>query len=140
MVSNSRTKLRMKLLNVEKRDNIEFYLCCKFQCSPFSVHCKTDVTDGMTNELPYAVAPPLGIIILQAMTFLLCGKFGIKYEEGTIAFKKVNLFLDFELQKLFFFYFYHRFCQILVNSLGTALFCCKFNLVDTDQFSCEYLV
>ena len=28
----------------------------------------------------------------------------------------------------------------LLNSLGTALFCCKFNLVDTDQFSCEYLV
>ena len=27
-----------------------------------------------------------------------------------------------------------------LNSLGTALFCCKFNLVDTDQFSCEYLV
>ena len=27
-----------------------------------------------------------------------------------------------------------------VNSLGTALFCCKFNHVDTDQFSCEYLV
>ena len=26
------------------------------------------------------------------------------------------------------------------NSLETALFCCKFNLVDTDQFSCEYLV
>ena len=66
MVSNSRTKLRMKLLNVEKRDNIEFYLCCKFQCSPFSVHCKTDVTDGMTNELPYAVAPPLGIINMMA--------------------------------------------------------------------------
>ena len=33
-------------------------------------------------------------------------------------------------------------CVILcyLNSLGTALFCCKFNLVDTDQFSCEYLV
>ena len=28
----------------------------------------------------------------------------------------------------------------VLNSLGTALFCCKFNLVDTDQFSCEYLV
>ena len=28
----------------------------------------------------------------------------------------------------------------MINSLGTALFCCKFNLVDTDQFSCEYLV
>ena len=27
-----------------------------------------------------------------------------------------------------------------INSLGTALFCCKFNLVDTDQFSGEYLV
>ena len=26
------------------------------------------------------------------------------------------------------------------NSLGTALFCCKFNFVDTDQFSGEYLV
>ena len=28
----------------------------------------------------------------------------------------------------------------VVNYLGTALFCGKFNLVDTDQFSCEYLV
>ena len=28
----------------------------------------------------------------------------------------------------------------IINSLGTALFCCKFNHVDTDQFSCEYLV
>ena len=28
----------------------------------------------------------------------------------------------------------------VINSLGTALFCCKFNLADTDQFSCEYLV
>ena len=52
----------MQFLNVEKRDNIEFYLCCNFQRSPFSVCHKTDVTDGMTNELQYAVAPPLGII------------------------------------------------------------------------------
>ena len=29
---------------------------------------------------------------------------------------------------------------MVVNSLRTALFCCKLNLVDTDQFSCEYLV
>ena len=54
----------MKLLNVEKQDNIEFYLSCKFQRSTFNVRCKTDVTDGMTdrqtNELPYASA--LGII------------------------------------------------------------------------------
>ena len=27
-----------------------------------------------------------------------------------------------------------------INPLATDLFCCKFNLVDTDQFSCEYLV
>ena len=43
---NSRTKLCMKLLNVEKQDNIEFYLSCKFQRSTFNVRCKTDVTDG----------------------------------------------------------------------------------------------
>ena len=43
---NSRTKLRMKLLHVKKRDNVEFYLCCKFQLSPFSVRHKTDVKDG----------------------------------------------------------------------------------------------
>ena len=62
---NSRTKLRMKILHFQKRDNVEFYLCCKFQLSPLSVRCKTDVKDGVTdkqtNELPYAVAPPLGI-------------------------------------------------------------------------------
>ena len=56
----------MKLLHIQKRDNVELYLCCKFQLSPFSVRSKTDVTDGVTNnqtnELPYAVAPPLGII------------------------------------------------------------------------------
>ena len=43
---NSRTKLRMKLLYIQKRDNVEFYLCCKFQLSPFSVRRKTDVKDG----------------------------------------------------------------------------------------------
>ena len=65
---NSRTKLRTELLNVQKRDNTEYYLPCKFQCSPFSVFCKTDITDGMThthtqtNELQYASA--LGIIII----------------------------------------------------------------------------
>ena len=46
---NSRTKLRMELLNAQKRDNTEYYLPCKFQCSPFSVFCKTDITDGMTH-------------------------------------------------------------------------------------------
>ena len=53
----------MKLLHIQKRDNVEFYLCCKFQLSPFSVRRKTDVKDGVTdwqtNELPYASA--LGI-------------------------------------------------------------------------------
>ena len=40
----------MKLLNVEKQDNIEFYLSCKFQPSTFNVRCKTDVTDGMPDK------------------------------------------------------------------------------------------
>ena len=69
---NLRTKLHMKLLNVRKRDNIESYLRCKFQCSQFSVRCKTDITDGVThthtNKRPYAVAPPLGII----RTYKIC--------------------------------------------------------------------
>ena len=43
---NSRTKLRMKLLHIQKRDNVEFYLWCKFQLSPFNVRRKTDVKDG----------------------------------------------------------------------------------------------
>ena len=40
----------MKLLHIQKRDNVEFYLCCKFQLSPFSVRRKTDVKDGVTNK------------------------------------------------------------------------------------------
>ena len=60
---NSRIKLRMELSNDQKRDNTESYLRCKFQCSPFSVRCKlTGRNDTHTNELPYAVAPPLGIM------------------------------------------------------------------------------
>ena len=47
---NSRTKLRMKILHIQKRDNVEFYLCCKFQLSPFSVRRKTDVKDGVTDK------------------------------------------------------------------------------------------
>ena len=52
----------MKLLHIQKRDNVEFYLCCKFQLSPFSMRRKSDVKDGVTNKLQYAVAPPLSII------------------------------------------------------------------------------
>ena len=47
---NSRTKLRMKRLHIQKRDNVDFYLCCKFQLSAFSVRRKTDVTDGVTDK------------------------------------------------------------------------------------------
>ena len=46
---NSRTKLRMKILYIQKRDNVEFYLCCKFQLSPFSVRRKTDVKNSTTG-------------------------------------------------------------------------------------------
>ena len=55
---NSRTKLRMKLLHIQKRDNVEFYLCCKFQLSPFSVRRKTDVKDG---KIAPQVLMPQGI-------------------------------------------------------------------------------
>ena len=55
---NSRTKLRMKLLHIQKRDNVEFYLCCKFQLLPFSVLCKTDVKDG---KIAPQVLMPRGI-------------------------------------------------------------------------------
>ena len=48
----------MKLLNVEKQDNIEFYLSCKFQPSTFNVRCKTDVTDGMPDKLGTKVLMP----------------------------------------------------------------------------------
>ena len=36
----------MKLLYIQKRDNVEFYLCCKFQLSPSR---KTDVKDGTSR-------------------------------------------------------------------------------------------
>ena len=39
----------MKLLHIQKRDNVEFYLCCKFQLSPFSVRRKTDVKNSTTG-------------------------------------------------------------------------------------------
>ena len=47
---NSRTKLRTQFSHVQKRDNVEFYLHCKFQSSPFSVRCKNGVTDRQTDR------------------------------------------------------------------------------------------
>ena len=46
---NSRTKLRIQVSHVQKRDNIEFYLHCKFQSLPFSVRRKNGVTDRLTD-------------------------------------------------------------------------------------------
>ena len=74
----------MKLLHIQKRDNVEFYLFCKFQLSPFSVRRKTDVkngvTDKQTNKLPYASA--LGIIkafVLVLKHFYKCLKLCFKH-------------------------------------------------------------
>ena len=47
---NSRTKLCIELSLVHNRDNIEFYLYCKFQSSPFSVRCKNSVTDRQNDR------------------------------------------------------------------------------------------
>ena len=53
-VSNSRhnfgTKLRVKLSHIHNRDNIEFYLYCKFQSLSFSVRRKNGVTDRQTDR------------------------------------------------------------------------------------------
>ena len=47
---NSRTKLCIVLSLIHNRDNVELYLHCKFQSSPFSVHRKNGVTDGRTDR------------------------------------------------------------------------------------------
>ena len=47
---NSRTKLRIQISHIHKRDNIVFYLHCKFQSSPFSVRRKNSVTDRLKNS------------------------------------------------------------------------------------------
>ena len=57
---NSRTKLCIEISLVHIRDNIDFYLHCKFQSLPFSVRRKNDVTDRQTTRLQYApwLRPP----------------------------------------------------------------------------------
>ena len=61
---NSRTKLCIELWLVHNRDNIDFYLHCKFQSLPFSVRRKNCVTDRQndrqTTRLQYAswLRPP----------------------------------------------------------------------------------
>ena len=68
---NSRSKLRMKLLHIQKRDNVEFYLCCKFQLSPFSVRRKTDVKDGVTDKQKIAVqCSEPGLVVCYAIRSL----------------------------------------------------------------------
>ena len=47
---NSRTKLCMELSLVHNRDNIDFYLYCKFQSLPFSVRRENGVTDRTTDR------------------------------------------------------------------------------------------
>ena len=47
---NSRTKLFIEISLVHIRDNIDFYLHCKFQSLHFSVRRKNDVTDRLTDR------------------------------------------------------------------------------------------
>ena len=88
----------MKLLNVEKQDNIEFYLSCKFQPSTFNVRCKTDVTDGMpdkqTNERTTVCrgsAPRHNNSKSSVLDFEDCGKLG-KVFESALLYQYNNLF------------------------------------------------
>ena len=61
---NSRTKLRIQISHIHNRDNIEFYLYCKFQSLIFSVRRRNRVTDRLnewqTTRLQYAswLRPP----------------------------------------------------------------------------------
>ena len=47
---NSRTKLCIELSLIHNRDNVELYLHCKFQSSPFSVRRKNGVTDRQNDR------------------------------------------------------------------------------------------
>ena len=47
---NSRMKLCIEISLVHIRDNIDFYLHCKFQSLPLSVRRKIDVTDRLTDR------------------------------------------------------------------------------------------
>ena len=47
---NSRTKLCIEMSLVHNRDNIEFYLHCKFESLPFSMRRKSGVTDRQNDR------------------------------------------------------------------------------------------
>ena len=46
----TRTKLRVKLSHDQNRDNVEFYLHCKFQSLPFCVRRRNGVTDRKSTK------------------------------------------------------------------------------------------
>ena len=56
---NSRTKLCIELSLIHNRDNVELYLHCKFQSSPFSVRRKNGVT-GRQNDRQRDYSMPRG--------------------------------------------------------------------------------
>ena len=57
---NSRTKLCIELSLIHNRDNVELYLHCKFQSSPFSVRRKNGVTDRLTDRMKHQRCRCLG--------------------------------------------------------------------------------
>ena len=105
---NSRTKLRMKLLNVEKQDNIEFYLSCKFQPSTFNVRCKTDVTDGMPDKQTNKRTNYYGARTMPQFVLSI--------------YAKVDLRFDFRLSIRFLIRSW------IVKSIVDSIFDCRFDL------------
>ena len=62
---NSRTKLCIELSLIHNRDNVELYLHCKFQSSPFSVRRKNGVTDRLTDRMKHQRCRCLGGITIS---------------------------------------------------------------------------
>ena len=75
---NSRTKLCIELSLIHNRDNVELYLHCKFQSSPFSVRRKNGVTDRQNDRQPdYSM--PRGSAHRGIMKHLRCRCLGDHY-------------------------------------------------------------
>ena len=64
VTDRTRTKLYIELSLVHNRDNIDFYLYCKFQSLPFSVCRKNGVTDRKMHA--YRISVQQSALVMQS--------------------------------------------------------------------------
>ena len=88
---NSRTKLRIQISHVQNRDNVVFYLHCKFQSSPFSVRCKNSVTDRQTDRTRHQRCRCLG------GTFVTHSKLQLFYQSNSYAIRSQSVLTTIQL-------------------------------------------